>query len=244
MESSMAAFPARARICAWLALALLPVLPGRVDAQSPPDGIAALLRQVEQAALAGDRRALAAAADPEINRAPFDDFADTLTSPKPTRVVAVERDRVATTGGTLRLVVEIFIERGIEGRLGTWQIEVHPVIGTSPLAWRISAIGRLSVATGLYRLSLNPATEYDIHDLTARGTDLQLHVPSGRGFVAQTPEGTTAVVILGRGRARFTPPDAAERTQVRIFSGSEELALDLDLLFLRFSPEDFETLVS
>ncbi len=240
----MAAFPARAGARACMALALLCLCAAPADAQGQSDAVGTLLRRLEQGALAGDRNALVALTDPDVPRAALDDFINTLTSPKPGRVVAAERDRVATTAGTLRLVVEIFIERGIEGRLGTWQIEVHPVVGTSPLSWRIGAVGRLSVVTGLYRLSLDLATEYDVHDLTVRGTDLQLHVPSGRGFVAETPEGATAMVILGRGRMHFAPPDPAERTQVRIFSGSEELALDTDLAFLRFSPYDFATLIS
>jgi peptidase M1-like protein len=241
MESSMPAYLVRAGVCVYLALVCLMV---PTDAQAQTDGVATLLRRLEQAALSADREALAAIADPTIPSAPFEDFVNTLTTPKPNRVVAAERDRVATTAGTLRLVVEIFLERGTEGRLGTWEVEVHPVIGTSPLVWKIAAIGRLSVVTGLYRLSLNPATEYDIHDLTVRATDLQLHFPSGRAFLAETPEGETAMVILGRGRVRFSPPDLAERTQVRIFSGSEELAVEVDLVFLRFSPSDFQTLVN
>ena len=229
---------------AYVAVAVLCLVAPPAGAQAQSDGVASLLRGIEQAALAGDRAALDGLAEPDVNRAAFADFAATLTSPKPNRAVAAERDRIATTGGTLRLVVEIFLERGIEGRLGTWEIEIHPVIGTSPLVWRIVAVGRLSVVTGLYRLSLNSAKEYDIHDLTVHATDLQLHVPNGRAFVAETPEGTTGIVILGRGRMRFTPPDAAEKTQVRIFSGSDELSVELDLTYLRFSPFDFETLIS
>jgi len=238
----MAAFIAGARAC--LALALLGLASSNLAAQTPVDGVTTLLRRVEQSALAGDRAAVLALGDTGAGRASFEDFASTLTTPKPNRVVVAERDRVVTTAGTLRLVVEIFIERGIEGRLGTWQVEVAPVLGTSPLSWRIVAVGRLSVVTGLYRLSLNAATEYDIRDLTVRGTDLQLHVPSGRAFLAETPEGPTAMVILGRGRMRFTPPDVAERTQVRIFSGSDELALDIDLAFVRFSPYQFTSLIN
>ena len=196
----MAAFTARACAGACLAFALLLLPPVRADAQSQPDGVAALLRRIEQAALAGNRDAVLALGEAGISRPSLEDFANTLTAPRPNRVVAAERDRVATTAGTLRLVIETFIERGIEGRLGTWQVDVRPVVGTSPLAWRIAAVGRLSVVTGLYRLSLNPATEYDIHDLTVRGTDMQVHVPSGRAFVAETPDGPTALVILGRGR--------------------------------------------
>ena len=231
-------------MAAFIVLALVGLFSSGVAVQPQADGVTTLLKRVEQAAAAGDRAAVLALGATGAGQASFEDFANTLTAPKPNRIVLAERDRVVTTSGTLRLVVEIFIERGIEGRLGTWQIEVAPVLGTSPLSWHVVAVGRLSVVTGLYRLSLNAATEYDIHDLTVRGTDLQVHVPSGRAFVADTPEGTTAMVILGSGRMRFSPPDVAERTQVHIFSGSDELALDTDLAFFRFSPDEFAALVN
>jgi hypothetical protein len=231
-------FRAASRICLALALTWLPA---RAAAQTPPDGVAPLLRRLEQAAIAGDRAAVLALGDPAISRPSFEDFAATLTSPPATRVVVNERDRAPLDAGTLRLVVEVFAERGIEGRLGTWRVDARP--GTAPGdAWRIAAVSRLSVVTGLYRLSLNTATEYDIHDLVVRAPDLVLEMTSGRAFVAETPEGPTALVLLGRGRMRFTPPDAAERTQIRIFSGNDALVADIDMAFLRFSPYEFESL--
>ena len=236
----MAAFHARAasRIC--LALALV-WLPARAGAQTPPDGIGALLRRLEQAAAAGDRGAVLALGDSAISRPSLEDFAATLTSPPPTRLVVNERDRAPLDGALQRLVVEVFSERGIEGSLGTWRVDARP--GATPAeSWRIAAVSRLSVVTGLYRLSLNTATEYDIHDLVVRAPDLALEMPSGRAFVAETPDGPTAMVLLGRGRMRFTPPDAAERIQVRIFAGDDELVADIDMAFIRFSPYEFESL--
>jgi hypothetical protein len=231
-------FRAASRIC--LALTLI-WLPARAAAQTPPDGVASLLRRLEQAAAAGDRSAVLTLGDPAISRPSFEDFAATLTSPPATRVVVNERDRAPLDAGMLRLVVEVFAERGIEGRLGTWRVDARPGAGPGD-PWRIAAVSRLSVVTGLYRLSLNTATEYDIHDLVVRAPDLALEMASGRAFVAETPEGPTALVLLGRGRMRFTPPDAAERTQIRIFTGNDALVADIDMAFLRFSPYEFESL--
>jgi peptidase M1-like protein len=236
----MAAFHAGAALKICLALALV-WLPARAGAQSPPDGIGALLRRLEQAAAAGDRGAVLALGDPAISRPSLEEFAGTLTSPTPNRVVVNERDRAPIDGALQRLVVEVFSERGIEGHLGTWRIDARP--GATPAdSWRIAAVSRLSVATGLYRLSLNTATEYDIQDLVVRAPDLALEMPLGRAFVAETPDGPTAMVLLGRGRMRFTPPDAAERTQVRIFAGDDALTADVDMAFIRFSPYQFESL--
>ena len=70
----------------------------------------------------------------------------------------------------------------------------------TPTRGPIAAVSRLSIITGLYRLSLDADKQYDIHDLTVRGPDLTLEMASGTAFVASTPDGPTAVVLLGRGR--------------------------------------------
>ena len=217
-----------------------PPRPERAGA-APADGIATLLRRLEQATAAGDRPAVIALGIPEISRPSFEDFASTITNPAPTRVAMFERDRAPIAGGrSQRLIVEIFAERGMEARLGTWRVDVSPGAAAAD-PWRIAGVARLSVVTGLYRLSLNPAKQYAVHNLTVRAPDLTIEMPSGRAFVAETPDGTTAVVLIGRGRMRFTPPDPAERTQVRIFAGSEALAADIDGAFLRCSPAEFES---
>lgn len=236
----MAALVPRVLTGIWVALALIGA-PSPGHAQTAPDGATTLLRRLQQAAGAGDRAAILVLGHPQISRPSFEDFANTLTAIPPTRIVVTERDRAPIDGGALRLVVEVFSERGMEGVLGTWRIDARP--GAAPAdPWTIAAVSRLSVVTGLYRLSLNTATEYDIHNLEVRAPDLSIELPDGRGFLASTPDGPTAIVLLGRGRVRFNPPDPAERTQIRIFSGRDELVEETDVVFLRFSPYEFETL--
>ena len=208
----------------------------------PVDGVTTLLRRLQQAAAAADRAGILALGDPQISRPSFEDFAATLTAPPPTRVVVTERDRAPRDAGMLRLVVEIFTERGIEGRLGTWRVDVRPG-DTAADPWRITLVSRLSVVTGLYRLALDTATEYDITNLVVRAPDLTVDMPSGRAFVASTPDGATAMVLLGRGRMTFSPPDRAERTQVHILSGRDELVEEIDMAFLRFSPYQYGSVV-
>lgn len=228
---------------ALLLLLLLGVCPAEAAAQTPPrDGVATLLRRLEQAAAAADAQAILALGEPATSRPSFEDFASALTTPAPTRLVLNERDRAPLEGRGQRLIVEVFSESGIEGRLGTWRVDVRPGAAASD-PWRIAAVGRLSIITGLYRLSLNPAKQYDIHNLTVHAPDLAIDMASGRAFVAETPDGATALVLLGRGRMRFTPPDPAERTQVRIFGGQETLVADIDMAFLRLSPGEFASRV-
>ena len=89
---------------------------------------------------------------------------------------------------------------------------------------------------GLFRLALDTATEYDVQNLVVRAPDLTLTLPSGTAFVSKTPDGPTAVVLLGRGRVEFSPTQEAERGQVRIFAGDEVLASEFSAVFLRVNP--------
>jgi hypothetical protein len=231
---------------AFLPLIFLGLCPVGAEAQAQPaprDGVAALLKVLEQAAVAANGRAILALGDASISRPSFEDFAYTLTNPAPTRLVLNERDRAPLPGRAQRLIIEVFSESGIEGRLGTWRVDVQP--GAAPSdPWRIAAVGRLSIITGLYRLSLNASKQYDIHNLTVHAPDLTIDMASGRAFVAESPDGPTALVLLGRGRMRFTPPDPAERIQVRIFGGAETLVADIDVAFLRLSPAEFASHVT
>ena len=237
-----AAFRLIAAVCLLMCLAQVHDSAAQTAAAQPADAVTTLLRRLQQAVAAGDRTAILALGDPQISRPSFEDFAATLTSPPPNRVVVTERDRAPREAGVLRLVVEIFTERGIEGRLGTWRVDAKT--GDTPDdPWRIAAVSRLSVMTGLYRLALDTATEYDVSNLVVRAPDLNVELSSGRAFIAATPEGPTAMVLLGRGRMKFSPPDAAERTQVHILSGRDELVEPIDAAFLRFAPAQFESLV-
>jgi hypothetical protein len=220
---------------ALLALALL--WPAALSAQTRgADPPAALVEQLEQAAAAGNTDAvLALGVSPEATGLRL--FA-ALTVPKPTRFIIKERDRAALQPAGESLLLEVFGEYGTQATITTWRADLVP-LETDANARRITAIEELSTISGLYRLEINPAKQFEFHNLTVQATDLTLEIPSGSAFVAETPEGPTAVVLVGRGRMRFSPSDAAERTQVHIFSGEDALATEFDAVFIRVRPAEF-----
>jgi Peptidase family M1 domain len=224
-----------------LCLALACVLAARSavgQPPTPPDAIEKLVARLEQAVSSGDRAAILAMIDPDGDSASIEAFADTASG-KPTRVVIKERDRQALVGGSQRLLMEVFIERGIEGNLSTWRIDLRPTTGKTE--WLIEKAEGLPPVSGLFRLSLNPTKQFDVRNLVLNGTDLTIEMPAGTAFVAETPDGPTAIVLLGRGRMKFAPPDAAERTQVRIFTGADELVSEFDGAFIRIRPSEFSS---
>ena len=217
-------------------LLLLGLLWTDAPVQSPvqsPERVTELVTSLERAVTAGNREAVRALGEADEVLA---ELAIALTMPPPQRVVLKERDRTRVEGQGYRLLIEVFWERGLEGRLSTWSLDVEESGGQ----WRFTAASRLAHVSGLYRLSLNPAKQFHVRDLQVEGPDLVLQLRSGSMFVAETPEGVTGVVLIGVGEARFSPPDEAERTQLQIFSGSQMLVEPFTAAFIRVRPEDFK----
>jgi hypothetical protein len=223
------------------ALLLIAML-GPASAAAQPrssDAAAAVVEQLEAAAATGKPDAiLALGVSPD---APGLKFFSSLASPAPTRVIIKERDRAAIEPSGERLLIEVFSEYGRESAITTWQLDLVP--GTRSAAERqIRQVEQLTTVSGLYKLAINPAKAFNVRNLTVTATDMTLEMASGSAFVAETAEGTTAVVLLGRGRMRFAPSDPAEQTQIRIFSGEPQLAADFDAAFIRLRPSEFDDL--
>jgi Peptidase family M1 domain len=226
------------RLLVALALLIGAGLPASGQTPAAPDTVVAFLDRMRDLALKGDSQGLAALSIAGTNA---DEFVRAMT-PAPTALVMKERDRTPLTGGGHRLLLEIFSVSGAEARVFTWQMDLSAARGGDPLdaaAWRITRLDRLSIVSGLYRLALDPSRQFDVHDLTLKGPDLILQMASGAAFVATTPDGPTAIVLLGRGHLQFSPTDESERTQIAIFSGAERLTADFDAVLVRIRPMDF-----
>lgn len=223
------------------ALALLSAGSAAAHQDPPADPTTTLVLRLEAAAAAGDwSTVLALAVDPD--EPGVQAFASAIRAPA-TRLIIKERDRSPLSASTERLLLEVFVEYGRESAISTWR--VHVAEGAEPDSVpRIAEMEQLTSITGLYQLELNPAKQFDVRGLRVSAVDLTLDMASGQAFVAETGDGPTAVVLLGRGRMRFAPSDPAERTQVRIFAGQEVLETDFDAIFIRLRPSEFDRVIS
>jgi hypothetical protein len=221
----MAAMRARAMV----ALTLLALVAASARAQEP-DPIDRLMARVEAVLAGGDARAFAAL----TTIAPDDEALALFTarwfSATPTRVSVHERDRVVLQGGGTRLVVEVLIEQGIEGRLATWRVDLDQA------ASRITAVSTLSVVEGLFRLALDESVQYRAKDLVVTSEDLQLRLEDGYVFFAQVPSGPTAAVLVGRGEMVFSPSPATEQRQIALLTRSPALRQPFSAAMVRMHP--------
>src|SRR5205807_1378543 len=91
---------------------------------------------------------------------------------------------------------------------------------------------------------LDPATQFTARNLELTDQDLTLTLIEGSVFVSSIDQGTAALVLIGRGDMRFHPAPQTEKTQVKIFSGSEGIETRFDAAYLRINPDDFDRLLS
>ena len=77
-----------------------------------------------------------------------------------------------------------------------------------------------------------------------KAVDFELRLPAGDVFVAETPEGVTAMVLLGDGTMVFQPAPKEERGQLKLFAGTESLETPFTTAFVRISPFEFEQRVN
>ncbi|HEX5474873.1 MAG TPA: M1 family aminopeptidase [Vicinamibacterales bacterium] len=225
----------RLRVLAAL-LCLWPVPARAGQTPAAPDPIDLLVARVEQAIAQTDAPALRALFNLDEPSGMDTDFVNRMTLAPVSHVTVKLRDRAPRTNGEQRLRLEIFADRRGEGTLSTWRVDAKP----SPLVgglWQIAALERLSVVSGLYRLALDPAVQFDVRNLSIREPDLLLTMNSGRAFAASTAAGTTVLVLLGKGHLTFSPSPPAERGQVHIFCGADALSTSFKALFLRINPQ-------
>jgi hypothetical protein len=217
------------------------------------DSLQALSGRLEQALVSGDPASYLALVAPGSEHESARKFADSMFNPGVTRAALRERDRLplpgAPDGQAYRVLFEAFLERGRAARIATWQLDIirtqKPAgAGVDTSAWLIVGAQQLSSVDGLHRLMLDPAKQFAAKNLVITAQDFTLELPTGNVFVADTPDGTTVMILRGNGIMRFEPGPAAERGQVRIFAGSETLTSQFEAAFVRLNPYDFERRIS
>ena len=230
------------RLLFVLACALACALP--VGAQPrEEDPVDALLQRLETALNERSREGLAVLFAPSVAEQDVLRFGDSLLIPGSVRSVVRERDRAqlegVAAGDGFRLVVEMFVETPGRARILTTNIDMQRPAGGGPDTWRIVSTEELTSIEGLYRLRLDTARPLAAQDLEIASEDLVIALPRGTVFLVESDEGTTGLVLVGRGEMRFTPAPPSERGQLRIYADTDALTAEFETAFIRMSPSDY-----
>jgi hypothetical protein len=220
---------------------------GSAAPDSPGAAVDLLVRRLEETLNAGDRNAFQALFY-SVPQLLVERYASDLIVPGAGKTAVRERARTdlegAPVGDGNRLVVEFFVETPGRARILPAGLDVRRPPGGDAASWRIVRAEGLTAIEGLYRLRLNTSTQYVARNLEVNSEDVRFVLQEGNVFLVESDDGITGMVMLGRGEMHFTPAPAAERGQLRIFSGAETLVAAFDSAFVRLNPGDYSKRVS
>jgi hypothetical protein len=200
------------------------------------DPLAELLAALQTALSRAELAPFAAAHAPLLPADQLAWLADVTGSQPIESVIMRERSRSATS-----LVADVFVSYGLRGFVATWMLDTGPGTSGNVTLRSISEISRMN---GLVKLRLDETRQFAVTDLRITGPDFEARMPAGTAFVADVPDGTTALVLRGRTEVRFAPPDQAEQGQLRIYSGGPVLETLADDLFVRVKPSELRDRVT
>ena len=195
-----------------------------------------------------DRQRWSDLLSPSADRDDALEFFDAMVPQGITRVVVKERDR-APLLGTLpgdgyRLVAEVFIETGPRGRIATWHLDIRRPRddddGRQP--WRIVvAETGCRRSRGCTAWRCTPTSSSPRATWCCRSVDFEVRLPAGEVFVAETPEGVTALVLLGDGTMVFSPAPRKRRARSAALRRHRDARRRRSpRAFVRLNPFDFE----
>ena len=205
------------------------------------DGVVRLLLDLENAIGAGQVDAFRAISTPTVTTQAIARFEAAASGGAGTRAIVRERSRRAV-GQVLEVIADVLVSRQSTARVSTWQIVA--AAGAEPGQFRIEDLKELAAVDGLLKLQLDTSRQFAVKDLVINTTDLTLKMASGSAFVAESPNGITALLLRGKAEINFTPPDEAERVQLRIFGGRPSLTTQIETAFMRINPAEFVLRVS
>ena len=213
-----------------------------------PDPTDALVQQFERSLNAADRPGLLALFASSVPEHQVQQFTNDLLVTGAVRTIVRERVRAplegAPPGDGYSLIIEFFIETAGKARILTTGMDVRRPPGGDLNSWRFVGAEGLTSVEGLYKIRVNTARPMTAKNLEVTSEDLVIALQDGTVFLVECDDGVTGLVLIGRGEMRFSPTSAAERGQVRLFSGSDTLTSPFEEAFVRLSPSDYQKRVS
>jgi hypothetical protein len=210
------------------------------DQQTRPsqaDGVVRLLADLENALSGNNEKEFLRLTTASMSTAENSVFLATSFAEGQSFAAVRERDR-RPAGQGFSVLVEILLGRGAVGRIATWQLLVEPA--ADPDTFQIASATPVAAVDGLVQLELDTSVQYEARDVTFTAPGLQLRLSSGSVFLARVADGPTALVFRGRGHMTFEPNDAAEAVQIEAYAGRSNIDTDIDGLFMRLNPAEFE----
>jgi peptidase M1-like protein len=213
-----------------------------------PDPADVMVRKFERLLNAGDRPGLFLLFAPSVPERQAEQYTNDLLVSGAVRTTLRERARAplegAPAGDGYSLIIEFFVETAGKARILTAGMDIRRPPGGDIESWRFVGVEGLTSVEGLYKIRVNTSRPLTARNLEVTSEDLVIALQEGTVYLVECDEGVTGLVLIGRGEMRFSPTSAAERGQVKLFSGNETLTSPFEEAYIRLSPSDYEKRVT
>jgi hypothetical protein len=207
-----------------------------------------MVRKFERLLNAGDRPGLLTLFAPSVPPHQVEQYTNDLLVSAAVRTTVRERARAplegAPPGDGYSLIIEFFVETAGKARILTAGMDIRRPPGGDIESWRFVGAEGLTSVEGLYKLRVNTSRPLTARNLEVTSEDLVIALQDGTVFLVECDDGVTGLVLIGRGEMRFSPTSAAERGQVKLFSGNDTLTSPFEEAYIRLSPSDYEKRVT
>jgi hypothetical protein len=221
----------------FVLMCLLCATPLHAQESDPAD---AIVRKLDRALAGSDRGAIEALFAQSVPLGLVQQLERDLLVPNVVRVTLRLRQRAplegVPPGEGFALIVEFFVETAGKARILTTAMDIRRPAGGDLESWRFVATETLTSVEGLYKIRLNAARPFAAKNFEVTSEDFVLTLRDGTVFEVECDDGVTGLVLIGRGEMRFSPAIAAERGQLRLFSGGDVLVTPFEDAFIRLSP--------
>ncbi len=141
-------------------------------------------------------------------------------------------------GRRLTVDAQVFVADEPRARIAYWRFVAERRAG----GWVLTSRQEAGQVDGLVHLAL-AREAWRARGVSVRLEDFELTLEDGTLYSTGEDVGPTALVFVGRGRVRFEPRPAAEREQLRQFSGTPAMDAQVGWAFVRLHPGDFRRVV-
>lgn len=135
------------------------------------------------------------------------------------------------------LLVQVFAQTEDAALYQSWLIETADEEGKQVI--RDQRV--ISSVDGLYRIRLSQQG-IPVRNVTLKHLDATFTLQSGTLFLLQTGKQVAGVIFMGSATFEFSPPDAAERQQLALFSKRDTLQTRIESFYMRSSAAELKTL--
>ena len=223
--------PLRSFLCI-LILILVPFASTGVAQDKPADALIGLL---QTALNAKNKDAYLALFTPELKDQEAEFFDDVFGRMGMDRV-AIRRSTSLVPGDVTKpLFLQVFFENPYSALEEAWQIS----LAAAASGWVIGRKQIVGDVTSLYRVAIPGGRTEKGARVEVDCDDIHLTFSEATVFYDNIPGLDTAMVILGKGRVQYSPSVEAERHQLELALGKQQLNESLESLYLRASPSFF-----